>query len=244
MDPEEFDLLAAEYALGLLHGDERARAEALVASDPAFRAAVARWNGRLAPLADEIAPVVPSPELWSRIERSLGAASQPERPSAGGNVVELRRKLTVSRLWAAGATALAASLALVLATRPETTPPPAAPAPAPAAAPLVAMLGSDKGSARLLATYDPGAGTLVIAPAGLEPARGHAHQLWLIPAGGKPLPLTLVVPGKPARMKMPEPMKGKMSVSATLAVSVEPPGGSPTGLPTGPVIASGRLTQS
>jgi anti-sigma-K factor RskA len=29
---------------------------------------------------------------------------------------------------------------------------------------------------------------------------------------------------------------------ATLAVSLEPPGGSPTGQPTGPVIASGKLT--
>jgi anti-sigma-K factor RskA len=30
--------------------------------------------------------------------------------------------------------------------------------------------------------------------------------------------------------------------SAVLAVSLEPPGGSPTGAPTGPVIATGKLT--
>jgi anti-sigma-K factor RskA len=35
----------------------------------------------------------------------------------------------------------------------------------------------------------------------------------------------------------------RVAAQATLAVSVEPPGGSPTGLPTGPVIASGKLTK-
>jgi anti-sigma-K factor RskA len=34
----------------------------------------------------------------------------------------------------------------------------------------------------------------------------------------------------------------RITPDATLAVSMEPPGGSPTGQPTGPVIASGTLT--
>ncbi|HEX8375723.1 MAG TPA: anti-sigma factor [Geminicoccaceae bacterium] len=206
--------------------------------------AVARWNGRLVPLGEEVAPVEPRPELWARIEASISKAAQPEGPARGDNVVQLRRRLGLSRLWAGGATAIAASLAFVLFTRPEAAPPPPAPAPAAAPAPLVAMLASEKGAARLLATYDPAAGALLIAPAGLEPVRGQAHQLWLIPADGKPLPLTLVAAGKPARMKMPEEMRGKIGARATLAISVEPPGGSPTGLPTGAVIASGTLTET
>jgi anti-sigma-K factor RskA len=38
-------------------------------------------------------------------------------------------------------------------------------------------------------------------------------------------------------------MMPRVRPEATLAVSSEPPGGSPTGLPTGPVIASGKLTK-
>ena len=37
-------------------------------------------------------------------------------------------------------------------------------------------------------------------------------------------------------------LPGRLTADAGLAVSLEPPGGSPTGQPTGPVIASGKLT--
>jgi anti-sigma-K factor RskA len=42
---------------------------------------------------------------------------------------------------------------------------------------------------------------------------------------------------------VPAALKDRLSATAALAVSLEPPGGSPTGLPTGPVIASGKLTK-
>jgi anti-sigma-K factor RskA len=44
------------------------------------------------------------------------------------------------------------------------------------------------------------------------------------------------------RINLPPDLAGRVASDMTLAVSLEPPGGSPTGAPTGPVIASGKLT--
>ncbi|HEX8668705.1 MAG TPA: anti-sigma factor [Allosphingosinicella sp.] len=235
MDGEELDLLAGEYALGLLEGAELRDAEARLASDAAFRTAVGRWSSRLAPMLGEVEAVAPPAGAWTLIERAIAPAP------AAGNVVRLRRSVNLWRAWSAAATAIAASLALVLVTRQVPAPAPVPEAP-PRRPPMVAMVQSDGGATRLVATYDPDAGTLVVAPATLSAVSGHAHQLWLIPADGKPRPVAMIEPGRPMRMKMPDPMMPAMEGKVTVAVSVEPPGGSPTGLPTGPVIASGDFS--
>jgi anti-sigma-K factor RskA len=229
---EERDLLAAELAMGLLDGEERAQAEALAARDHDFRTAVAGWTGRLAPLLDEVAAVAPPAGLWARIESRIAPA-----PS---NVVQLRRKVNLWRGYSLAATAIAASLALVVVTRPAAEPPAATPQT------LVAMMQSDAGPARLVATYDPATRRLIVAAAaGMAPAAGHAHELWLIPAaGGKPHPMGIVSAVAPNKMDVPMPMASDVREGATFAISVEPPAGSPTGTPTGPVIARGKLTRA
>jgi len=233
MSAEERDLLAAELAMGLLDAAERREAEALALSDAEFRSAVARWSGRLAPMLDEAAPAAPPERLWSRIEARIA-------PPAS-NVVQLRRKVTLWRAWSAAATAIAAGLALILVTRPA--PPPTVAGPQPA---LVAMMQAEGSPARLVATYDPSSRRLIVqAAAGMAPAPGHAHELWLIPAsGGKPHPMGIVSATAPNRMDVPMPMARDVAEGATFAISVEPPSGSPTGVPTGPVIAAGKLTRA
>jgi len=68
-------------------------------------------------------------------------------------------------------------------------------------------------------------------------------ELRLIPSrGGRPHSLGLIQPGSPLRLVIPPDLAGQLTPAATLAVSLEPPGGSPTGRPTGPVIASRKLT--
>ena len=85
--------------------------------------------------------------------------------------------------------------------------------------------------------------TLVIVPAALLTNDPRAFELWLIPSGEtRPRSLGLIQPGQPIRLDIPSDLAGHITPDATLAVSLEPPGGSPTGLPTGPVIAAGKLT--
>jgi anti-sigma-K factor RskA len=229
---EERDLMAAELAMGLLDGDERADAEALAGRDPDFRAAVARWTAHLAPMLDDVAPADPPESVWRRIEADIAPP-----PS---NVVQLRRKVSLWRGYSLAATAIAASLAFVLVGRPA--PPPASVAPTT----LVAMMQAEGSPARLVATYDPASRRLIVAAAaGMAPAPGHAHELWLIPAaGGKPHPMGIVSAAAPNKMDVPMPMAADVREGATFAISVEPPSGSPTGAPTGPVIAAGKLTRT
>jgi anti-sigma-K factor RskA len=81
----------------------------------------------------------------------------------------------------------------------------------------------------------------VLVPATLVNSERRTLELWLIPPGDRPHSLGLIEPGKPVRIQMPPALVERLTNSASLAVSLEPAGGSPTGLPTGAVVASGKL---
>ena len=245
MTPDERNALAGEYALGLLDGEDLAGARALAAADPTFATEIAAWSGRFAPWLDEVAPVAPPDRVLAAIEARLGGRHEP-----ADNVHYLQRRVKLWRGFAAGVSALAASLALVLVVRPPAEPqPPAtqrpAPSPAPAPAPMVAMMEAEDSAAKLVATWDPGNRRLIVAAAaGIAPVAGHSHELWVIPADGTPRSMGILPGADPLHVRLAAPMAGQLAEGATLALSVEPAGGSPTGLPTGPVIAAGKLQRT
>lgn len=228
--------LAAEFALGVLAGDELVEARALCRENEAFASEVSRWRARLAPLLDEIDPVPPPAHLWPAIQQKIGRAR-----GAESNVVALRRKLRIWRRVAGGAAAIAAALALVLLIpRQAVQPPPAAPSVRPAL--LVAVLGDEQQPTKLVASWDPAARQLIVAgAAGLAAEPRRSHELWVIPADGTPRSLGTIANLTTTHVTVAAPVARQLQSGATLAVSVEPEGGSPTGSPTGPVIASGKL---
>ena len=69
---DDQDALAAEYVLGTLSSDERDQAEAMLAIDPGFEAAVRQWERRLGELNVMVEAVEPRPEVWDRIKVGLG----------------------------------------------------------------------------------------------------------------------------------------------------------------------------
>ncbi|MGI8705039.1 MAG: anti-sigma factor [Sphingomicrobium sp.] len=238
MNSEEGNVLAAEYAIGLLVGQELQRARALASSDPGFAAEVAGWSGHLAQLLDSVEPVQPPARVLAAVKQAIS-----EPPQRADNVYTLRRRLNVWRGFTLGASAIAASLAVMLVTRPEPieqVSPPSEPA-----RPMVAMMSAEDSAARLVATWDPSARSLVVAAAaGVEAVADQSHELWVIPGDGTPRSMGLLPGAEPAHLRVAEPMAEYLSEGATLAVSVEPVGGSPTGQPTGPVIAAGALQRT
>jgi anti-sigma-K factor RskA len=218
------ELLAAEYALGVLTKPERDEAERRIARDHAFASHAAEWGQRLAPWAAEISAVPPPPHVWERIVASLPAQPTPR--------ASLWRSLALWRgLAAAGgllAAACIAALVYVGNVRSQGQ--------------LVASLAGG-GKIAFVASIDPQRATVIVIPAGLSIAADRVPELWLIRPGAKPRALGLLDADKPVALAIPKNLREEATTQAVLAVSLEPPGGSPTGQATGPVIASGKLTK-
>ena len=232
----ERELLAAEMALRLLEGEELLDARRRMASDPGFVVEVADWEQRLAGLADEIGDVPPDAAMWARIHAAI------EEGSRGGSVIQLHRRVRVWRLATGASVAAALALAFAqfgLEREPVSGPPAAAPAPV-----LVASLTSETEPTSLAATYLPDSRALVLAPGRLDDAPGRDRELWIIPEGQQPVSLGVLRGGATERRVVPAELTPHFSAGATLALSDEPTGGSPTGQPTGPVIAAGSLSRA
>jgi anti-sigma-K factor RskA len=226
-NPEERDLLAAEYALGTLDAAARAAVAARLPGDPTLRTEVEAWEWRLAPLLDDVPLVEPAPEVWPRIEAELTRRLGPPKLT----VVErpgLWRRVETWR-WATAAASLAAAVLLVLLLLPAKPGPdrfvatPAGPQGGPAWFARVAADG---------AAIDIQPVTVAALPA------DRSYELWIIPPGATaPRSLGLIDPNTPTRRTLTADVRG----GGTLAVSLEPRGGSPTGAPTGPVLHTGTV---
>ena len=230
----EREHLAAEYALGLLEGAELLEARGLMASDPAFAQLAQAWEERFAPLFAEYGDEQPPAALRARVLAALDE-------DGGADVSLLRRRLGFWKGAAAAASALAASLALVIAYDATRQPPvsPTAPAVAPT---MVASVVSEDSGMLLSASWQPEARSLTLTPGNVRSPSGRAHELWIIPGDGTPRSLGVIEESGPRRLTVPAALAGHFARGATLAVSVEPEGGSPTGAPTGPVVATGALS--
>jgi anti-sigma-K factor RskA len=220
--PED-ELIAAEYALGVLAGTERAAAERRIERDQAFANLVEAWEERLAPLAEEIATVAPPPHVWDRISTALPK----QRPQGAG----LWQNLVFWRGLTLATGALAASCIGALIYLGTLTQQPA----------LIAAIDGG-GHHHFVATVDAKRGTIAVVPAAFSADATRVPELWLIPSDSKPRPLGILRADRTVTITVPAELSPLTVSNAVLAVSLEPPGGSPTGQPTGPVIATGKLT--
>lgn len=230
-------LLAAEYVLGTLRGPARRRFERLLWTRTSLRDEVRFWEAHLAPLLGTIRPIRPRAVVWVDIERRIDNATVSALPPRGGpNPV---RALLLWRTWA-----IAASLAVVaLAVQLYRQPPPlsAPPAVASAKPEFVAMLQDPKsGSTWLVSLSAQRREIAVINRTGFAIDETKKNlQLWVIGADGKPQSLGVMPATGRASMPMPEGLT--MPAQPIIAVSLEPAGGSPTGLPTGPVLSTSQV---
>ena len=219
------DMLAAEYVLGVLDTDARRRAEQLLREHPGFARAVAVWQERLGPLADTIEPVSPASHVWSRIEaqtRPRGAV-RTTRQEAGS---DFWRWLSYGSM-ALAAASLAAAIFFAY---------PRGPTPV-----QVAALSSQDGRSHFTAVIDVAGSEATLVPQSAWTAPGRVPELWLVPASGAPVSIGVFDPAQTRRIAVPRSVIDAIRADSTLAISVEPPGGSPTGQPTGPVIAAGKV---
>jgi anti-sigma-K factor RskA len=228
-EPFESGDLAGEYVLGVLSAAERRAASDRVQRDRAFAREVGAWERRLAPLAADIAPVAPPMYMWHRIRAALGHGVS----ESSGSIWD---RLGFWRWLTAGALALATAslVALYVGRAPslQLEPPPA----------LVAIMALDNGTPAFVATIDRARNTIVVTPVTSWSDAAHVPELWLIPPGDHEHSLGVIGASKPVTIVIPANLRGAIDTKAIVAVSVEPPGGSPTGRATGPIIAKGAIS--
>lgn len=232
-DPGARSLLAAEYVLGTMKGKARARFELWLRSDPGLRREVASWQGRLEPLAGTVPEVKPSERVWRGIEDRIGARPPP-RDNWFGSLAFWR-----------GSSFASAAAAVLLFGYVALTPRDHALTPDNA---MVVVMADQQANPAMTVAWTMEQRTrprLRIRVMGhQEMAPGTSWELWMLPGGDQPpKSLGLITTHDTQYVEIPPEMKARLDKAAGLAMSVEPEKGSPTGLPTGPVLYSGKCVQ-
>jgi anti-sigma-K factor RskA len=230
-DPALREALSAEYVLGTLSGRARRHFERQLQGDPALRREVSLWEERLAPLNSEIAPVPPPARVWREIERRLPAGAR--RAEGVWRSLRFWRGATFASAFLA--LALTAYLAVLLpATRPQES--------------MVVVMSDHHATPAITISWQTGSRkervlrVRVIGHQVMDPQT--AWELWMLPGGDrKPVSLGLITTHETQAVRIPAELVQAVDAAWGLAMSVEPEGGSPTGLPTGPVLYQGQCTK-
>lgn len=227
-DPRLRALLAGEYVLGTLTGRARQRFERLLIRDAGLRELVGRWEMQLNRLAIAAPPVKPPARVWRMIQTRLGFGWSPDRMFSWWDRVNVWR--AIAGLAVAAAVVLTVQ---VVRLAPET--------PGPMLGAVLADAGNQPAWVAVVAAGNHGRPVLKItALRPLSPGAGQSFELWLIPADAtRPISLGLLPGNGQASFELPPEVVRGLRASSTIAVSLEPAGGSPSGLPTGPILYQG-----
>jgi anti-sigma-K factor RskA len=230
--------LAVDYALGLAEGAHRERAERLEATDAVFRALVDDWRRRMSALDDTAPERAAPPDGWSRLEAALDAPA-PTRAA----IVAAKPDGLLSSLWqslgfwrpAAIAAALAAvvlggSLVRNIAAGPDKPV-------------YVAVLQAGDGrAAAVVNAYADGTVTLVpIEQIGVP--EGRILEVWTLQSREQG-PVSIGRMDRARTLKLDLKRLGRPDAGHLFEITAEPPGGSPTGRPTGPILMKGLASQA
>jgi len=253
VDEEWWIAEAGEYVLGTLRGSERVLFERFIERDNDIRALVDYWETYFYPLNELTPAVAPSPEIWNRIRSSIEQQElssnssdlptrstdtlDPKRPELSAQ--EQRNIKPHAALRALTSLALAASLILGvwLVFKLQQSPPET-----PNIYDSMTVIASEEGSGLWAITADSESNTIkviALAPPAIDDS--NDYQLWQI----KPNDTGVNSVGL-----LPQNTGGVQEFSATFpisdsvafAVSLEPAGGSPNPVPSGPVLYSGTIT--
>jgi len=223
---EDDIILVGEYALHLLDAQSRLAFEKRLLDDARLRQLLREWDEGLVSLADDIAPVVPPPRLKGAIETRLFKA----RAKPG---------FSLGMLFGRRGTALGfvALIAIGILFGSGLLDPPKGPT-------YIAEIAARDRALVVEARFDPLAGEIGITRIAGAAVQGRVLELWLIAEGAAaPVSLGVLPASELAVISVPETLRTAM-IGGTLAISDEPVGGSPTGAPTGAVLAVGAVVSS
>jgi anti-sigma-K factor RskA len=216
---------AAEYVLGLMTMEQRQDFARRLRDDAALRADVVYWENKLSPVADDVAPVTPPASVLKSIEgRVFGEA--PAQRAGLLQSLGFWRGLSFASLAAAVVLGGLVFSDINQGGNRQST--------------LIAELSGESKAVRLAVAYDAASGALKVNRVEGAAAQGRAFELWLIAGTNAPVSLGVLPMDAQGTVVVPENLRAKLP-NAVLAISDEPEGGSPTGVPTGAVLATGQV---
>lgn len=217
-DISEDPALAAEYVLRLLDTDAERAFELRLQNDPQLRDLVQFWEAEFAALTSDLPDDVPSPSVKANLVAELNG--EDARPGRGWTWP-----------WLAFPAMAAVALAAFLAFSPILRGPAFDPT-------LHATLISEDGLVHIEAGYAPDGNQFKVIPEKGAPAEGRDFELWVIGArADAPVSLGVIAVDRESLFEI-TPEIAALIDGGVLAVSDEPKGGSRTGVPTGPILAT------
>jgi len=225
MIPEGDDLIAAEYVLGVLPTEERRDVARRIETDPAFARLVARWQEHFDPLNDEFEPVSAPHYIKAQVDHRLFGTEAPAFEAPIWSNIIFWRGLAFAAL-------VLAMIGFGRDLIPHAPP-----------AQLVASMTAEGSSIRSMAVFDDRTKQLKVTVVAGEAPENHSLELWLIAPSEAPVSLGLIKSPQVTEFGLPQAVAEKLKTGTTLAISVEPLGGSPTGSPTGAVVAAGTVRE-
>jgi anti-sigma-K factor RskA len=216
--PELRRALAANYAIGLMPLTARRRFENLLLDDPSLRRELAQWQESLVGLTSSLEPQVVPERVW----HAIVARIDPQEL----HIPAKRPFWNWLRVTALACSLVVAGILGVIYTRDTAT----------FNATLVA---SNQQPALAVQAYERYLKVEPLALASVE--RGRSLELWAIPADGVPVSLGVIPNDGKGRVELSERQRTLIGTPTTLAITLEPQGGSPSGKPTGPVLYQGKL---
>lgn len=229
-NPEVYELLCGEYVLGTMSGRARRRFKQLIDERVYLQEAIAVWEQRLYPLADNIPPITPRRRVWTNIKKEItfNQIMPPHRAEKG-----LWRKLFLWRSVAFVALSLCAVLFVqqYVVSKFGLPPMPS----------YVAVLETDNRVPMFVATASRQSSSLIIKrmdSTGISVNRDL--ELWCyMKESDSPWSMGVLAHKEETVVPLTEHDWKTMGKTRSLAISIEPMGGSPTGSPTGPVMYKG-----
>ncbi|KQR76861.1 anti-sigma factor [Rhizobium sp. Leaf341] len=225
-NPVEIGVIADEYVLGLLDAADMLRIEADMDRDPELRAAIAASRERFLPLDETAEAAIVGDALWRRIEDGLPAhrAERKVSPTATAN----DNRAGGWRATALAATAAAVLLAVALTFSLMRTVQPL----------VVAVLVNEAGDIKAIVEDFGNETAAVRLLADVAVPEGKTIEVWTLPSPARgPVSLGRIDDARSARLDgpaLPEPHDSQL-----YELTLEPAGGSPTGRPTGVILAKG-----
>lgn len=229
--PDDRDLDAAEYVIGLLTPNEARDLEARAINDPVLAGSILAWQRRLSGPADDVLPVTPPASVWERLEATAGLRQDPvrevrrrpppQRPVAAWQDPRFWRGTMFASAVCGAAVAFAVVSPKLLVSEPAMA--------------ALSTQGASTPAFLVMVTKD-GYATVIATAAEVQP--GNTLELWELPEGVTE-PISLGLLPTTGRLRL----NTLVAAGTLLLVSSEPEGGSPTGEPTGPVVYSGRMVR-